>query len=497
MYQVKVLSLYKDKNDKEKYIASRSQAISHRGDRPTLAAVKRVYGGAFSGHIFLKDDMELEVLRTFILAADDCILEGKILHQRQELSRAATRVMGQLRSLIGHEVNLHIERLASRLMENDITLKWHPQKNSCQQFVDSLINGEDFEHLFPLFPKGFALHEAVRNCAEFDWPRYLISFNDHIDGIAALNFQPKSILSKYCQGTRDRCDIIDFLELEAREAQQEGQKRNKKEKWHIQLDKLIISSNGSHGAIQVCDELLLGCTDKVDCGTKEITEEILDGLWELPRDTMSLIQFHLLRPSTKYSNSQNQPLAADDWIDNRLRLFRQHDLFASLAGGFGAAVIDVLSHNPWILNHLAIPHARVYGTAHASENIIFSSGVIAFPTYIIHQSRSEIMDKIKARAETCFRILKPFLGRHFGRVLHRGYNYSRLWHLLRLFENFVLSGALFMFVTGAVTGAVMGFPQYALGRLKYMLMDQQGWHIADFNGSLVITHLQKKMRSLR
>jgi len=62
-----------------------------------------------------------------------------------------------------------------------------------------LPDEEDFEHLFPLFPKGFVTDEGVRNTPGFDLPRYLISFNDHINRFSALGFQTKSNISKYFQ----------------------------------------------------------------------------------------------------------------------------------------------------------------------------------------------------------------------------------------------------------------------------------------------------------
>lgn len=65
-------------------------------------------------------------------------------------------------------------------------------------------------------------NEAARKTPGFERPRYLISFSDHINGLAALGFQPKSIISKFCQAKRDRCDIIEFAELALLEAKIEA-----------------------------------------------------------------------------------------------------------------------------------------------------------------------------------------------------------------------------------------------------------------------------------
>jgi hypothetical protein len=57
-------------------------------------------------------------------------------------------------------------------------------------------------------------------------------------------------------------------------------------------------------------------------GQNVISEALLDALWDLPQDTMSILQSHLFQPSTKYSTTQNKALEREDWIENRLRVFR-------------------------------------------------------------------------------------------------------------------------------------------------------------------------------
>jgi len=70
-------------------------------------------------------------------------------------------------------------------------------------------------------------------------------------------------------------------------------------------DQTILDSN-------VYNELLLGTAGS------GISEELADALWDLPRDTMSMIQFNILRPSTKYRTISNQELTRQDWVDNRV-----------------------------------------------------------------------------------------------------------------------------------------------------------------------------------
>jgi hypothetical protein len=322
--------MYRHKYDGKLYLHPERRKIGESGDRNTVAAVKRVYGGAFSGHNALLARQEDLVLKTFISAAEKCRFRGPPSKQRQKLQAAADTVMKELHKLLNHEVDIHIQRLAERLMDPKTVLKWHPRRNSCQQFVDALLNGEDFEHLFPLFPKGFVTDEGVRKTPGFDWPRYLISFNDHIDGLSAVGFQPKSIISKYCQATRDRCDIVEFAELTLFEAEKKklkklvrAKKRNLKRVTKATLKMATCVMTVSPTALaktpiletvierDVYQELLLtpcvaGGEDEAE-GQNAISEALLDALWDLPRDTVSILQFHLLRPSTNTRQFGTKP----------------------------------------------------------------------------------------------------------------------------------------------------------------------------------------------
>jgi len=53
IYEGKCFSLYRHKHNKELYLYSEKLELGERGDRNTVAIVKRVYGGAFSGHNIL------------------------------------------------------------------------------------------------------------------------------------------------------------------------------------------------------------------------------------------------------------------------------------------------------------------------------------------------------------------------------------------------------------------------------------------------------------
>lgn len=497
IYKTECLSVYKHKDDHIVYILPEAQEVGERGDRSTVAAVKRVYGGLFAGSNELLRDQELSVLMTFIKAAERCRLgeNMKIAKQRQEVIKAADKVMVELRSLLSHEVDLHLQRLAEKLLAPSTVLKWHPRKNSCQQFVDVLLSGEDFEHLFPLFPKEFVHDEAVRRSPSFPWPRYLISFNDRIDGLSALGFQSKSIVSKFCQSKRDRCDIVEFAELVLHDAEVKREKKGSKKggKLYKNLAKGMKAISTAFEDVEtatildsnVYNELLLGTAGS------GISEELADALWDLPRDTMSMIQFNILRPSTKYRTISNQELTRQDWVNNRLALFRQLDLFAAHAGGFGAAIVDVVTRHPEALKNLYIPHARVYGTAHVLDGVRCLN-FLPTPAYVVMDVTEHIEAFLEKLAEMHTQKLKSSLQTLKNWCKLMG---GSLWNLLTEYLK-IMGSVLGSMGTLAGPTALLGFSD-AGHNLLQIGSDINGWKLMKMEGLLVVMHMEKRMRSLR
>ncbi|KAM3064859.1 hypothetical protein ACMFMF_011699 [Clarireedia jacksonii] len=94
-----------------------------------------------------------------------------------------------------------------------------------------------------------------------------------------------------------------------------------------------------------------------------------DVFWAMPGDTLSMLQFHLLRQPSKYHNSNTGGcLSEDDWNKNRFRVMQLLDTFASLAGALGASLFDLLSRDRQLLSQITIPNARVFGNILASEH---------------------------------------------------------------------------------------------------------------------------------
>lgn len=201
---------------------------------------------------------------------------------------------------------------------------------------------------------------------------------------------------------------------------------------------------------------------------------------------MSLLQLHILRPSSKHYTAENTPLKLQEWLENRLRVFRQLDLFASLAGGFGAAVLEVLNSIPQALKDLAIPHARIYGTAHASEKMAFLQTLHLM--YVIRQGRDETVASVKRIIATYTRNFKSILK-------HLPQNFGKIsWKALEIFLELCFSTVRAFRIVNILS---LGFSAASGGATRALLLDNNGWGIADLGGSLVVLHRDKVKRSLR
>ena len=209
---------------------------------------------------------------------------------------------------------------------------------------------------------------------------------------------------------------------------------------------------------------------------------LLDALWALPRDTMSILQFHVLRPSCKYSSCENLALSREEWIENRLRLFRQMDLFASLAGGFGAAVVEVVTKNPQSLATLCIPHARIFGTAHVLDHVRFFAS--KQPSYVVLQDLGSIekaMSKILAKFFTNVNVHLLAI----GKVLCSG-SLSVLGEMYKT-----------IFVPGYMYNVYIKLIKHCFMTMKTIAQNREGWTLMAYRKMLVATHTKKKMKSIR
>ncbi|KAH6981187.1 hypothetical protein BKA56DRAFT_54513 [Ilyonectria sp. MPI-CAGE-AT-0026] len=98
----------------------------------------------------------------------------------------------------------------------------------------------------------------------------------------------------------------------------------------------------------------------------------IDGLWELPRGTLSLLQFHFLLPAHKYFGKSGKPLTHEQWIENRFRALRLLDVFASFAGSLGVALLSIFSREPSLISKVINPKSCVFRSARADDLFVYS-----------------------------------------------------------------------------------------------------------------------------
>ncbi|KAL8877568.1 MAG: hypothetical protein Q9198_004437 [Flavoplaca austrocitrina] len=357
------LIVYRDKESHERSVLEESHPA---GDRQILCCVKRTYGAAFSGYPTSDSDYEGTVLDTFVREAGKCRFQPSktVPARRRQLHKSATHFCNVVKAAIGNEAKKYIWHIASTLLDSQSNPKWNMFTNNCQRLTDRLLKGKDFEYVFPRLPAGFPSLAGSEEWKHFEWPRYLISFGDRVEGQSINIQQPNSCVTKFCEQIGSTEDIIDFLELE--------------------IDQAELGS-GNH-IFKDLKELAL-ITPQPHTEVYRTTAE--DALWDLPRDSLSILQFHLRRPFAKYSTATGQNFDETQWMDGRLRVLQQLDIIACYAGALGLALLEMFRQKPDLVNKVEIPKSRIFGSLRSNEKarVARSGGLVR---YIISQRQYNI-----------------------------------------------------------------------------------------------------------
>ena len=380
------LVLYKDIASHEPCLLERSHPLSGRS---VLCCVKRVYGAAFSGYPVSTSDTGKFILDTFVLEARKCKFKPSktVESRRRQLHRSAENVTRLVKEILGDEVRKYLNRIASLLMDPHANLTWHILGNNCQRLIDRLLKGKDFEYTFPRLPKGFGSVGSPDLWKNVPWPRYLISFGDRVEGEGISIQQPNSSVTKFCHSDFPDGDIIDFLELEIHQ----------------------MSHNGRSSCFKDLSELTLVIPQP---GSEDFRQMSNDALRDLPRDSLSILQYHLLRPSSKYSTISGQALDEKQWIQSRLRALHQIDTIASYTGALGCALLDLFHREPNIISKVIIPKSRIFGSLRSDEKVrIIRSGSTV--GYVIAQ-RQERLTKALDHAETILNAIQKVSDRYWN-----------------------------------------------------------------------------------
>ena len=200
-------------DDKVSGVRKLHQILAINRQRQFLGSVKKIYGGAFSGHADAFREGEQEIIKCFIEAADSFqYLPGKsVAANRKRLFRHSTLVVGKIQELFGSEVEIYLQHFANAISSLSTPLRWDLDTNNCQHFTRNLLNQLDVSTLFHRFPINYFNNEAVKKKKQWPFPRYLLSFGSDIDTpIALLRPQVRSLIWNFYHQKRDDCDMIEF-----------------------------------------------------------------------------------------------------------------------------------------------------------------------------------------------------------------------------------------------------------------------------------------------
>lgn len=332
--------MYDDKNSGKRVLET---LYKPEKNRRFLASGKKVCGGAFSGHNARFSEGEKEIIRALLNAKSafrvNATAVGWVGRARKQLHELSQPILDAIEATFGQEINIYLKHFAKVLADTGNRLDWDLRSNNCQEFSTTLLKGLQIGGIFHALPKSFLDDAEATNKKDWTIPRYAMSFGPRIDTpIALLRPQPRSIILNFYRRKRDKCDIIEFGET--------------------YRTKPFAFSTESW-------EVLDGIEDM---GAMKMS--LVDALWSIPRDSVSILHSHLLRPSSKYANAQYEALTAEQWVQNRLRVLHQLDVFTSLSGGLVSALMEQSAEKRHLLSESFSPSAEEFGIIHAEEKIV-------------------------------------------------------------------------------------------------------------------------------
>jgi hypothetical protein len=344
----------------------------------------------------------------------------KVTVKETALNTGAKELVVSLKSYLNTEVDKHLTRIANIIFERDVV--WSMVTNNCQLFANRLLMGKDFEYITPRFPGKLLNHTQGSELLDIavaedtvDWPRYLLSFGNHIEGFGKSFYQPNCLVTNYCQSL----PTIDYDLLE-----------------HVtRLPNL--SSDPYHEALGDLCRLTHNAS-------KNSMALPVDKLWLMPNDSLSLLQMHLLRSPHKYRNAADELLKGKEWLKNRLAVLQLLDVFAAFTGALGISLFSLLVQEPKLLSQITIPPSRVLGNMRADEKLRIvrfgSRGVIYDITnrvpsamgQVVHMKRRPSGDPIHGEEVLCrivgffvapIALVSPALAKEIGGIfrLHQGF----------------------------------------------------------------------------
>ncbi|RDW66953.1 hypothetical protein BP5796_09702 [Coleophoma crateriformis] len=368
--------IFDDKISSERKL---DQVLAVSRERHFLGSVKKIYGGAFSGHAEAFRDLEQEIIKCFVKTADSFqYLPGKaVLANQKRLFRLSALVVSKIQEIFGQEVKIYLQHFANALASPSTPIRWDLDTNNCQHFAQNLLKGLNTSTLFHLIPGNYFDDETVKQKKKWPIPRYLLSFGHDIDTpIALLRPQVRSLVWNFYHQKRDDCDMIEFAERFRTEA--------------------CVAPTEAW-------EILCGFTPEFDATTKTHKLSVIDALWTIPRDSISILQTHLMRSWARHSTNGGRCLSPKEWVLNRLRILHQLDVFACLSSGLATATLLELGTHTEFLSSYYYPTATSHGTLHVSEKIVNYHGI----RFIMGRERDWWNREMKHMIYTMTKSLKP------------------------------------------------------------------------------------------
>lgn len=345
--------------------------------RNILGSMKCVFGGAFSG--FLETSDEITQIIDELMKASDTWASYRARNQKKtdqarsrKLHRLADEVVTLLKAMYGGDIQKHLKRMAELLVDPNTNLSFNKVTNNCQNFVSKLLHGKAFEYLFPRLSSGSLEGDRTSIWQNYPDPRYLLCFKDRIsrDGNSAIT--PTDLLTDFVRNENNEEDLIDYLQ--ARLYRGFSPSRGLTPGWFKSKE---MTNDENHPVIKLAEMLLTTpLPDK-----NYILRSHINRLWEHPHSAISVLQFHLLRDPNKYRDQTGRRFTDDEWLSGRVRLFRQLDAFATLAGAFGSAVAEAFTATPDLVSRVSFPRTAIYGNAFVDDCI---RRIRLFPLIVWH-----------------------------------------------------------------------------------------------------------------
>lgn len=460
-------SLYATRDEHGQYKRKQVKLVKRPiEERSALACMKIVYGAAFSGYPESRKDAEdatIDLLVQEALRYHKFSSRSKTVQaQQQALFQGAERVLKSLESAIGDEVSKYLERLADVLVSPEINISHDALFNNCQRLVDKLLKGKDFEYFFPRLPK------QVQNCdtpvTRIAWPQYLMSFNDRIDGQYLSLQQPDSVMATYFSKTRFGGDVTDFM--------------MKIKKTDQRYDALVLSQGSMKTAIN--------------------RTTTFNTMWQMPRDTLSILQFQLSREKSRYISENGGISSQAEWIENRLLLLMLGDAFASYSGALGTSLFNLAISDPALANKIVLPKARVMGSVRVGERIRIIRLPAGQTVYFIASKAEEQLDEVFQVPDQDLALFSTALNKCFRKIV-RTYATSISRIVSKILQKFTRKRPAKRGFATVSRLCGTDFLSHAVHQAfqLYEARKRDGWFHLDFGDFIVVLQLFRKSKTIR